>query len=59
MSKQSIKIKIFIYKEKKYSGSDNSKDNSDKDEKNTSNSEIKEEVHEEDVRNEEDSSNEI
>ena len=46
-----------VHKEKEYSSSDDTEDDSDKEEENTSNSEIKEEVYEEDDRNEGDSSN--
>ena len=46
-----------VQKENEYSSSDDTKDGSDKEEQNTSNSEIKEEVYEEDDRNESDPSN--
>ena len=47
------------HNEKEYSSSDDSEDDSDKEEENTSNNKIKEEVHKEEDRNDEDSSNEI
>ena len=40
-----------VHKEKEYSSSDDTEDDSDKEEENTSNSEIKEEVYEENDRN--------
>ena len=47
------------HEEKEYSSSDYSEDNSYKKEENALNSEIKEEIYEEDDRNEEDSGNKI
>ena len=48
-----------VHKQKEYSSSDDTEDDSDKEEENTSNSEIKKEVYEEDDRNEGDSSTKI
>ena len=57
--KACIYITGNAHKEKEYSSSNYSEDNSYKKEKNTLNCEIKEEVYEKDDRNEEVSSNEI
>ena len=57
VNKDYICVPGKVHKEKEYSSSDDTENDSDKEEENTSNSEIKEEVYEVDDRNEGDSSN--